>query len=55
MNKKTFTMGVKNFNNEIIAEATDISKKKAEQKSALLALLKYNQINLDQIPENMEI
>ena len=34
---------------------TDISKKKAEQKSALLALLKYNQINLDQIPENIEI
>jgi len=55
LNKKTFTMGVKNFNNEIIAEATDISKKKAEQKSALLALLKYNQINLDQIPENIEI
>jgi ribonuclease-3 len=55
INKRTFTMGVKNFNNEIIAEASDISKKKAEQKCALLALLKYNQINLDQIPENIEI
>jgi ribonuclease-3 len=55
VNKRIFTMGVKNFNNEIIAEASDISKKKAEQKCALLALLKYNQINLDQIPENIEI
>jgi hypothetical protein len=48
-------MGVKNFNNEIITEATDISKQKAEQKCALLALIKYNQINPDQIPENMKI
>ena len=55
INKRTFTMGVKSFNNEIIAEASDISKKKAEQRCALLALLKYNQINLDQIPENIEI
>jgi ribonuclease-3 len=55
INKRTFTMGVKNFSNEIIAEASDISKKKAEQKCALFALLKYNQINLDQIPENIEI
>jgi ribonuclease-3 len=55
MNKRIFTMGVKNFNNEIITEASDISKKKAEQKCALLALLKYNQINPDQIPENIEI
>jgi ribonuclease-3 len=55
INKRIFTMGVKNFNNEIIAEASDISKKKAEQRCALLALLKYNQINLDQIPENTEI
>ena len=55
INKRLFTMGVKNFNNEIITEATDISKQKAEQKCALLALIKYNQINPDQIPENMKI
>jgi ribonuclease III len=55
IHKRIFTMGVKNYNNEIIAEASDISKKKAEQKCALLALLKYNQINSDQIPENIEI
>jgi ribonuclease-3 len=55
INKRLFTMGVKNFNNEIISEATDISKQKAEQKCALLALIKYNQINPDQIPENMKI
>lgn len=55
INKRIFTMGVKNFNNEIITEASDVSKKKAEQKCALLALLKYNQINPDQIPENIEI
>ena len=55
INKRLFTMGVKNFNNEIITEATDISKQKAEQKCALLALIKYNQINSDQIPENMKI
>ena len=55
INKRSFTMGVKNFNNEIITEATDISKQKAEQRCALLALIKYNQINPDQIPENMKI
>jgi len=55
INKRQFTMGVKNFNNEIITQATDISKQKAEQKCALLALMKYNQINQDQIPENMKI
>jgi ribonuclease III len=55
IHKRIFTMGVKNHNDEIITQASDISKKKAEQKCALLALLKYNQINHDQIPENIDI
>lgn len=55
IHKRIFTMGVKNYNDEIIAQASDISKKKAEQKCALLALLKFNQINYDQIPDNIEI
>jgi ribonuclease-3 len=55
IHKRIFTMGVKNHNDEIIAQSSDISKKKAEQKCALIALLKYNQINHDQIPENIEI
>ena len=49
--KRLFTMGVKDFHGNIITEATDVSKKNAEQKCAMLALYKYNQITKDQMSD----
>lgn len=47
--KNHYTMAVLGHDGEIIATATDTSKKKAEQKASALALLKFNQITEDQI------
>jgi ribonuclease-3 len=53
-NKKMYTMGVNDFQGNIIAQATDTSKKRAEQKACALALIKFNQMSLDQM-EDIEI
>jgi len=50
-NKKMYTMGVKDFKGEIIAKATDTSKKRAEQKACAYALIKFNQISEDQLED----
>jgi dsRNA-specific ribonuclease len=44
-------MGVNDFQGKVIAQATDTSKKRAEQKAAAFALIKYNQLNPDQIED----
>jgi ribonuclease-3 len=49
IHNRTFTMGVKDFDGNILCEACDVSKKKAEQKCAMLALYKYNQITKEQM------
>ena len=48
-NKRTFTVAVKNSANNEISRAQETSKKKAEQKASMLALLKYGQLYPDQI------
>ena len=48
-NKKMYTMGVNDFQGNVIAQATDTSKKRAEQKACAYALIKYNQMSEDQI------
>jgi ribonuclease-3 len=48
-NKKIFTIMVKDQNGNEIIRATDTSKKKAEQKVSMFALLKYGQLYSDQI------
>lgn len=48
-NKKYFTVMVKNNIGEILGQAQELSKKKAEQKAAMIALIKYSQLNSDQI------
>lgn len=48
-NKKMFTVAVNDANNCEIARAQESSKKKAEQKASMLALLKYGQLFPDQI------
>lgn len=50
-NKKFYTMGVNDFQGKLIAQATDTSKKRAEQKAAAFALIKFNQLNPDQIED----
>jgi len=50
-NKKFYTMGVTDFEGHIITQATDTSKKRAEQKACAYALIKFNQINEDQIDD----
>jgi ribonuclease-3 len=50
-NKKLFTVCVKDFNHNEITRAQETSKKKAEQKASMLALLKYDQLYPDQIKE----
>lgn len=52
-NKKMFTVAVFNGNNEI-SRAQESSKKKAEQKASMLALLKYGQLYPDQIVEEFD-
>ena len=53
-NKKLYKMGVQDCKGIIIAEATDTSKKRAEQKCAMYALLKFNQIEQDQMCDIIE-
>jgi ribonuclease-3 len=48
-NKKYFTVLVKNKLNEVLAKGQELSKKKAEQKVAMLTLIKFNQLYCDQI------
>ena len=52
--RKIFKMGVQDFQGNIIGESTEVSKKKAEQKCAMLALYKYNQISKDQMIDIFE-
>jgi len=49
IHKRIFTMGVKDFMGNIICESSDMNKKKAEQKCAMYALYKYNQITKEQM------
>jgi ribonuclease-3 len=51
VNKKMYTMGVNDFQGNIIAQATDTSKKRAEQKACAYALIKFNQMSIDQIED----
>ena len=48
-NKKYFIVDVKNNIGDIIGTGIQLSKKKAEQQAAMLALVKYNQLYPDQI------
>lgn len=48
-NKKMFTVAVLDGNKEEITRAQETSKKKAEQKASMLALLKFGQLYQDQI------
>lgn len=53
-NKKIFTIMVKDQNGNEIIRAQELSKKKAEQKVSMLALLKYGQLYSDQIVEEFD-
>ena len=54
-NKRLFTMGLKDNNNNIIVSASDFSKKKAEQKASKMALFKFGLLNDDQMnDDNLE-
>ena len=53
-NKKLFTVAVKDASNNEISRAQESSKKKAEQKASMLALLKYGQLYSDQIVEEFD-
>jgi ribonuclease-3 len=53
-NKKMFTVAVKDANNNEITRGQETSKKKAEQKASMLALLKYGQLYSDQIVEDFD-
>jgi ribonuclease-3 len=53
-NKKMFTVGVKDASNNEIARGQETSKKKAEQKASMLALLKFGQLYSDQIVEEFD-
>ena len=53
-NKKMFTVGVKDASNNEIARGQETSKKKAEQKASMLALLKFGQLYSDQIVEDFD-
>lgn len=50
-NKKIYTIGVYDFQGNIISQATDTSKKRAEQKAAAFALFKFNLLNPEQIED----
>ena len=52
--KKTFTVAVLDSSNNEISRASELSKKKAEQKASMLALLKYGQLYSDQIVEEFD-
>ena len=47
--KRIFIIGVKDYRNEIIAQAKAYSKQKAEQYASMIALYNYNVINEDQL------
>lgn len=51
-NKKIFTMGLLDNNGKIFIEASDSSKRKAEQKVSKFALFKYNKLNEEQLNDN---
>jgi len=53
-NKRTFTVAVKDSLNNDISKAQETSKKKAEQKASMLALLKYGQLCPDQIVNDFD-
>lgn len=53
-NKKMFTVCVKDNDNKIIADAQDTTKKKAEQKASMLALISYRLLYADQIVEEFD-
>tara|TARA_B110000208_G_C11787672_1_gene436208 strand:+ start:69 stop:926 length:858 start_codon:yes stop_codon:yes gene_type:complete len=50
-NKKMFTMGVLDNDNNIVLHATDNSKRKAEQKVSKYALFKYGKLNNEQLQD----
>ena len=53
-NKRIFTVAVKDANSNEITRAQESSKKKAEQKASMLALLKFGQLYSDQIVEEFD-
>jgi ribonuclease-3 len=53
-NNKLFIVNVKKFNNEIIATAEESSKKQAQQKASMFALIRYNQLKPDQIVDEFD-
>ena len=53
-NKKFFTVAVMDNNNKELVRAQETSKKKAEQKVSMLALLKFGQLYPDQIVEEFD-
>jgi ribonuclease-3 len=54
-NKKIFTVCIKSINDtKEISRASETSKKKAEQKASMLALLKFGQLYSDQIVEDFD-
>lgn len=52
-NKRVFTVAVM-FDDETSIAAQETSKKKAEQKASMLALIRFNQLNKDQIVSEFE-
>jgi ribonuclease III len=50
-NKKIYTVGVKGYDGQIITEATDTSKKRAEQKASALALMEFGQMSDEELAE----
>lgn len=49
IHKRVFTMGVKDSQGKVICECCDMNKRKAEQKCAMYALFKFNQITREQM------
>jgi len=53
-NKIYFTVALKDYNNKEIVRAEELTKKKAEQKASMFALLKYRIIHEDQIVDDFD-
>ena len=51
-NKKLFTIGLLDNNNNIITKAVESSKRKAEQKVSKFALFKFNKLNDEQLNDS---
>ena len=51
-NKKIFTIGLLDNNNNIISKAAESSKRKAEQKVSKFALFKFNKLNDEQLNDS---